>query len=343
MSATPDHVEIAEEARIRPPDKMREMIRLGRAEIDQFFFDQAGRIREDRVAHRERCPVCHGRELSESPNAGNWPLSRCDDCGARFATAVGRADAWADFYAQSKASEIFQREILEATKDHRTITIQQPQADWVKQFFPDGGSLLEVGCAVGAFLEVLEAAGGWAVHGIDPAPEAVRIAHQKGLDKVECCRLEEYETAETFDALCFFGVLLHLDDALGSLRLLTRRLKPNARIFVTEINYAGFDAEIMAEDDPNFAPPRSATLFTTSSIAALLEHAGFVDVEVTTPGRLDVARAYQYWQDGGQNGRHDSFHRLVTNEIETGSSRLQTLIQESKASGHMWATARWPD
>lgn len=341
MSAPLEHAEMAEEARIRPPDKMREMIRLGRDEQDRFFFDEDGRIRNDRVAQRTHCPVCHATAMSASEGMGTWPLAICDDCGARFAQAVGRPEAWTAFYNQSRASEIFQREILEATKGHRATTIQQPQADWVNALVPEGGHLLEVGCAVGAFLEVVGASGRWTVHGIDPAPEAVRIARENGLQNVECSRLEDFQTAESLDALCFFGVLLHLDDALGSLQILTPKMKPGGRIFITEINYAGFDAEIMAEEDPNFVPPRAATLFTASSIETLLEKAGFVDIEVTTPGRLDVARVYQYWQDGGRNGRHDSLDRLVRHEIETGSSQLQTLIQQSKASGHMWATARW--
>lgn len=340
-SKTQASIEFAEEARIRPPEKMREMIQVGKIELDEFFFHEDGSMRESRVVTREQCPVCHGKQLSSSASDGPWPLAVCDCCGARFAHAVGRPDAWSEFYGQSKASEMFQRDILEVTSKQRAATIQEPLAKWVNETLPEGGALLEVGCAVGAFLEVLAATERWDVHGLDPAPEAVRLAQSKGLKNVVCGRLEAYETDTQFDALCFFGVLLHLDDPLESLHMLSSCIQPGGRIFITEINYAGFDAQIMSEDDPNFTPPRAANFFTPSSIETLLVKAGFCDIELTTPGRLDIARIYQYWQNGGTNNRHDSLKRMVDHEIETGSSRLQSLVQDSRVSGHMWATARF--
>jgi len=46
---------------------------------------------------------------------------------------------------------------------------------------PSDGRLLDVGCGSGAFLKQAEEAG-WKVEGVDPDPDAVKLAQDSGLD-----------------------------------------------------------------------------------------------------------------------------------------------------------------
>jgi 2-polyprenyl-3-methyl-5-hydroxy-6-metoxy-1,4-benzoquinol methylase/ribosomal protein S27AE len=327
------------ERAIRPPEVMAEGLRLRQAELDALFFDGAV-LRAELVTLRTRCPVCGSPDLRAQRPGKRWPLVTCGSCGTLTVHALPTSAAWSQFYSTSRADALFHRKVYEGTKAKRLATVDEPRVRWITERCPRAGTLLDVGCSSGSFLEVLSAQSQWECHGIEPNPEAVKAAHEKGLANVVCTQLEDYSPRVRFDALTFFSTLHQLDDPLQSLLKLRAHLKPDGRIFAADMNFAGFYAAITGEDNLNFAPPMIKTFLDSRNIVTLLETAGFTDVEITTPGQLDVVRVWMYWTQGGVNGRSDALHRMLAHELAADSSRLQDLIVASGASEHMWVTAR---
>jgi 2-polyprenyl-3-methyl-5-hydroxy-6-metoxy-1,4-benzoquinol methylase len=327
------------EVAIRPPELLAEGLRLRQAEIDALFLPD-GKVREELVTWRKSCPACGAATLRERAPAKRWPMATCSSCGVDTILAVPTNAAWTQFYATSRADAMIHRKVYEGTKAKRIVAVDEPRVRWIKERMPGGGALLDIGCSSGTFLEALDASGGWTCHGIEPNPEAVKAAHEKGLTHVVCTQLEDYTPSARFDALTFFSTFHQLDDPLASLRRLRGFMKPDGRVFAAELNFAGFYAAVTGEDNLNYVPPIVKTFLDSTTIVTLFEAAGFRDVEVTTPGQLDLVRVWMYWQKGGANGKNDALHRMVAHELETNSTRLQELIVESKASEHMWVTAK---
>ena len=330
------------EMAIRPPEVLAAGAPLRQAELDALFLDR-GEVRRDLVTWRKECPVCGAIALRERAKAKNWPMAECSACGLLTVMALPTSAAWGTYYSTSRAEAMFQRKVFEGTKHKRFATVDEPRAQWVNRLCPAGGRLLDIGCASGAFLEGMSATPGWECHGVDANPEAVKLAREKGLPNVVCAQLEDYAPSTLYDAITLFSVLAQVNDPLRSLRLLRGVLKPGGRVFIADVNFDGFYAAVVGEDHASNLPPIHKNFFTAETMVTLLRSAGFTDIEVQTPGQLDLVRVWMYWKNGGKNGRITALERMIAHELETDSAALQQLIVDSKASEHMWVTARIGD
>jgi 2-polyprenyl-3-methyl-5-hydroxy-6-metoxy-1,4-benzoquinol methylase len=328
------------ERAIRPPDVLAEGARIRQAELNALFFSK-GEIREELVTRRTICPMCGESALKERARAKGWPMAGCEACGGVTTLALPTATAWDTYYSTSRAEAMFQRRVYEGTKEQRFTTVDEPRARWIVDRCRAGGpkALLDVGCASGAFLEAMRPASDWECHGIDANPAAVKLAREKGL-RVTAAQFDEYEPARKFDAITFFSVLAQVDDPLRALRCLRRSLVDGGRVFLCDVNFDGFYAAVVGEDHLSYVPPIHRNYFTATTIVTMLEAAGYRNVEVTTPGQLDVVRVWMYWEAGGMAGRNAALHRMIAHELENDSALLQDLVTASRASEHMWVTAR---
>jgi len=327
------------EMAIRPPHVLAEGAPVRQAELDALFLDR-GEVRRELVTWRKECPACGSTSLRERAKAKNWPMAECEACGLLTVLALPTSAAWGTYYSTSRAEAMFQRKVFEGTKQKRFATVDEPRARWVNTLCAGGGRLLDIGCASGAFLEAMAASAGWECHGVDANPEAVELAREKGLKNMVYAQLEDYSPATTFDAITLFSVLAQVNDPLRSLRRLRAALKPGGRIFIADVNFDGFYAAVVGDDHASNLPPIHKNFFTAETMVTLLRAAGFHDIEVDTPGQLDLVRVWMYWKNGGQNGRIAALERMIAHELETDSAALQQLIVDSKASEHMWVTAR---
>ena len=98
---------------------------------------------------------------------------------------------------------------------------------------PPEARLLEAGCGTGGNLAMLADFG--RVSAFEPDAEARRHADAKGPFEVRDGRLPEEipYPADGFDLVCAFDVLEHVDDDLGSLRAMARRLRPGGWLLLT--------------------------------------------------------------------------------------------------------------
>lgn len=101
--------------------------------------------------------------------------------------------------------------------------------------------VLEIGCGTGGFLKRLQQEYQLQVQGIELNSAAARIARQEGIS-VEQTDLSAFaaQYPETFDAVCAFQVLEHVNDPQTFLRSIIRLLKPHGRLILTVPNADSF-------------------------------------------------------------------------------------------------------
>lgn len=144
--------------------------------------------------------------------------------------------------------------------------------------------LLDIGCATGAFLALLQN-NGWDVTGVEISPCAEYARENRKLD-IKNIPLEECNFASgIFDVILASHLIEHLNDPRNFLLEVFRILKKDGYFFVTTPNISGFQARLFGSNW------RSAIfdhlyLFSKRTLSKLLKDTGFKIESCRTWGGL---------------------------------------------------------
>ncbi len=147
------------------------------------------------------------------------------------------------------------------------------------------GSLLDVGCGSGAFLQRMRQSG-WRVTGTEPDPNAAaRLRDRLGFPVFSS--VDEVEARpERFDLVTMSHVIEHVPDPLRMLRQLAALLAPGGRLMVTTPNAQSLGARLFGPSWRGLEPPRHFNVFSPRSLAEAVGSAGLRVEKLTTHVRL---------------------------------------------------------
>jgi O-antigen chain-terminating methyltransferase len=167
---------------------------------------------------------------------------------------------------------------LEAALRGDEPTIRERQRAYVDLFAGAEGSILDIGCGRGEFLDLLRDAGR-AARGVDRSPDNVRLCRGKGLDVVEGDALEYLSSLDDGSLSGLFGAqfIEHVgpEYLLALLRAAFAKLRPGARIALETIN-----ADALATLPTFYADLSHAQPIPPVTAKLLLEACGFRRVEI---------------------------------------------------------------
>ncbi len=142
------------------------------------------------------------------------------------------------------------------------------------------GTLLDVGCATGLFLQGMRKRGSWEVYGVEPSEYAAASARQSGLQVITGTLDDVTFPNHTFDVVTMWDVIEHVHDPLGTLQQVARLLKPGGLLVIRTPNYDSWDARLFGRYWSGFEPPRHLYIFTPSTIESALTKTGFVTISM---------------------------------------------------------------
>lgn len=160
---------------------------------------------------------------------------------------------------------------------------QAPRTE-VAAFVPAGiGSLLDIGCGEGAFLDHLRATRPeLALRGLELDARASAAARDRGLDVVTGPFPHRGEPLGTFDCVVFNDVLEHLVDPWAALTHVAPLLNPGGRLVTSIPNIRNIETlhEVVVRGEFRYREAgvldrTHLRFFTRSSMRELLEQAGF--------------------------------------------------------------------
>jgi SAM-dependent methyltransferase len=136
------------------------------------------------------------------------------------------------------------------------------------------GRALELGCGAGWMLHAL-ARHGWQVLGLERTAEQAQFAAQELGVPVMVGGVERLPELGSFDLICLFHVLEHLDSPPAALRACAERLRPGGRLIVAVPNFASWQSRWGRGGWFHLDVPRHLYHFTPAALSRLLREAGF--------------------------------------------------------------------
>lgn len=234
-------------------------------------------------------PVNSGPDLLLN-RPGAYKLVRCRQCGLIYQNPQLTLDELPAHYPEAyqpykkdiQTESLLRRLDLQHGLNRRC---QQLVRRWPHQ----PGSLLDVGCATGLFLNQMRQKE-WQVTGVELSSYAAEYARQTfGLHVITGTLEETALPTDSFDVVTLWDVLEHVVDPKETLLEIARVLKPGGMLLLGLPNPASFEARLFGASWVGWDRPRHLHLFTPTVLENYLHATGFkLDVIESLGGRLGL-------------------------------------------------------
>jgi SAM-dependent methyltransferase len=169
--------------------------------------------------------------------------------------------------------------------------------------YVEAGSLLEVGCGSGMYLDLMRALGWSRVVGVDINARAIQQARDELGIEAYCGNLRDaHLEASSFDAVSLSHTLEHVPEPVEFLREVNRLMKPGARLAVIVPNMESRGAKHFGAHWYHLDSPRHMVNFHRRSLSAALARAGFQLKSLKTSSRISYQTAlFSYSRKAGDD------------------------------------------
>ena len=238
------------------------------------------------------CALCHNNLFRDLDDAKLSHLRRCATCGLvsvrHFPEPEELRAVYGEAYFRNARSEESGYDDYEADR-YCIVKTAGRRLDLIERYTPQRGRLLDVGCALGFFLETARRRG-WNVEGVDISEHAVSYARDELRLAARCGMLEEagFEPG-SFDVLTLWDVIEHVPDPVANLKYCRSLLgeggvlvlsTPDVGSRVAKVTKSRWMGYKLAEEHLYY--------FSRRTISLALEQAGFEVLHKQSIGK-DVA------------------------------------------------------
>jgi 2-polyprenyl-3-methyl-5-hydroxy-6-metoxy-1,4-benzoquinol methylase len=294
------------------------------------------------------CPGCGGDRARSAFTKHGFPYVECTACGSLYVSPRPPQSELDRFYRDAPSSRYWAQEFFPAVEEARRERIIRPRVRRILEHERERGVRLDrplvvdVGAGAGVFLlELLAAVPDAEAVAVEPGEDLAARARAHGLRVVEKPVESSSELAGGADIVTSFEVIEHVHDPLAFVRAVAHLAKPGGRILVTGLNGDGFDVQVLWSEAKAVSPPHHLNFLSIEGLRLLFQRAGLSDIEIETPGELDVEIVRKGLEEGLAPDA-PRFLRLLLGERngEVGE-RFQEFLRGAGLSSHtwIWATA----
>lgn len=230
------------------------------------------------------CYLCgsdEGKILVDDPP---FRVLRCARCGLGYTSPRIRGDhlsrLYDDGYFESERAEAYGYSGYQADLASYLKTFRA-KARWVQAMEPSG-SLLEIGSAGGAFLKAMEELG-YEVAGFELSPAMVRFGREQlGLRGLVQGGFDELDAVPApVDIVALFDVIEHVPEPVAALEKVKAVLRPGGLLVLQTQDLDSLARRVLRSRWPHFKQMEHVYHFNPSTVAKVLERAGFSGVSIT--------------------------------------------------------------
>jgi SAM-dependent methyltransferase len=238
--------------------------------------------------HARRCIVCDRSAPFPALYARDgYTIVRCARCGLAFQDPQPSDEALAEtYYHDEEWTRAIQGPLREKVRERAAGQLTMLDDAGVRP----PGRLLDVGCSIGAFIELAGQAG-WTATGVEIGEATAASARENGLD-VRTGTLADVASQlepHSFSLITFWDVIEHLRDPRDELEIARGLLRPGGLLAAAMPNVGGWypraTHRLLARTTGAWEYPELPVHlydFSPEPLRHLLANAGFVDARVRT-------------------------------------------------------------
>lgn len=226
------------------------------------------------------CGLCGSGERRLKFRDGPFSVVTCDECGLTYVTP--RLDSKAlienvydEGYWNSDAAK--ERGYTDYRSDQALyLRTYRRRLKVLRRHFPRPGRVLDVGCAAGYFLKVMQEES-WKVTGLEPS-DAIR-PHAKellGQENVRAGLLGEVDLKPaSFDLITMWDVIEHIPDPVAAVHEVRKLLAPGGKFLIETQNIDSRAAKVLGKRWQHYKHAEHIYHFNPKTLGVILERAGF--------------------------------------------------------------------
>jgi 2-polyprenyl-3-methyl-5-hydroxy-6-metoxy-1,4-benzoquinol methylase len=237
------------------------------------------------MIHYEQCPVCGASEFKSlfkvkdyTVSSEEFELEQCVSCGFVLTQDVPDEIAIGPYYQSNNYishSDTQKGVINKMYHRVRNITLRSKRNLVEKESGIKRGTLLDIGCGTGAFLNEMQQAG-WKVGGLEPDSGARKMAED--LYGIQALPSHELFSVipQSVDVISMWHVLEHVHALNKYLDQIKTIIRPGGTIFIAVPNHTSSDALKYQSNWAAYDVPRHLYHFSPKTMRLLLQQHGLL-------------------------------------------------------------------
>ncbi len=220
------------------------------------------------------CFYCHSYEAKSQFRVNSYDLVVCANCGITY-TRLPKTHNFGGFNDEHYSSEYLHN------YEARKAKLGSRFRDRVREIeeYKNGGSILDVGCSTGMFLDVMKenAKYKWEYYGVDINKRSIAFAkkHTKQCSFNIGTVISLAQRKKQFDVVTCFDVLEHDPELAKTLKSIYKLLKPGGLLVVQSPNYKSIMAYLCGDNWDWWSLPDHIIHFTYESYTNLIMKSKF--------------------------------------------------------------------
>src|SRR3972149_8820109 len=237
---------------------------------------------EDTIKKLNKCPLCKSDDYKVLFVKYDYEVAKCNECGMTFLNFDPDDKFFTNYYAEDFFND---PGIKHAYSDY------EKEAESLKKSFKDrvniistyqpGGTLLDVGCATGAFMEV--AASNWDVYGGDVSEYSIEQAKKKNLKAFSGVIRDSPFKDQKFDVVTLWDTIEHVADPQETIQQISEMTKPGSVVALTTGDVGSSIAKLSGRYWHLYNIPQHLSYFDKTTITRIFNESGFEVVEIIYP------------------------------------------------------------
>jgi SAM-dependent methyltransferase len=265
------------------------------------YLDRASGQFNEKFVERRSCPACgSGRERLLFHKSGGTYVA-CMDCEMVYLNPVFTDKYLEEYYRQNHD---VQAEIVESDSEFYTRLYRQGM-DSIVEVTGNRGSILDVGCSAGGFLDVAQGYG-WSTFGIELNQREAAHARRKGHQVYEEL-LANAAFPRAMEAIALWDVFEHIKDGLQFLLDAKRVLSGRGTVFLQSPTPDSLAAKVLQEKCNVFDGLEHVNLYGRHNLLEVAGKAGYEVVKYETViSEVGVINNYLHYEDPYLGGVRDN-------------------------------------
>ena len=228
----------------------------------------------------DACFLCKSYERELVLIKNSYPIVKCKGCGlihVALEQDVERRDL-----VETYGEEYFTGKVYKNYFEEKPVRMRlfSRKFDLIRKHLPLTGKILDAGSAAGFFLEVARQRG-YDTYGIEISEFASTYAREQLNLEVETGELQDSRfPANYFDVITMWDLLEHLPRPNETLMKARSLLKSGGELVIETLDVDCFNASVLRNKWPLYAPPFHLFYFSLRTLRMLLSRTGFKIIQV---------------------------------------------------------------